>query len=105
MASATIHCIFLNVVNRSTKITAYDNHTLILLIVNGIIREQQTVCLLKLHYEVSYLEMVGRRGHWGEVCHGIRDRSSAAVQRTCLCEWGAERGMEFSGARKSLSSI
>lgn len=28
-----------------------------MLIVNGVVREQQTVCLLKQHYEVSYLEM------------------------------------------------
>lgn len=88
MASVTIHCIFLNVVNGRDKITAYVNHTLIFLIVNGVICEQQTVCLLKLHYEVSYLETVGRGGHWGEVCHSVRDRSSAAVQHTCLCEWG-----------------
>lgn len=67
MASATIHCIFLNVVNGNAKITAYVNHTLIFLIVNGVIREQQTVCLLKLHYEVSYLEKrraLGRGLSW-----------------------------------------
>lgn len=104
MVSATIHCVFSNMVNAKAKITACVKHMLILLIVNDIVGEQQTVCLLKPHYEVSYLAE-GRGWHRGEVCRGVRDRSSAAVQHTCLCEWGAERGMEFAWAQKSVCLV
>lgn len=75
---------------------AYGNHALISLIANGVVLEQQTACLLKLHYEVSYLELVGRRGHWGEVCHGVYVIDPVPQSSTPVSvSGGAGREMEF----------
>lgn len=55
---------------------------------NGARLEQQPLCLLKLDYEVSFIEpMMGIQGGLKR-CVCVCDESSSLFLYTCLCEWG-----------------